>query len=402
MADTAVHLTQQVLPAVPIRHWIGSLPWGLRALLGYDRVLCAEVVGAVAQELLRSLRQRAKRQLGLASVADAHTGAVAAIQRTDGAMRLNVHAHVLALDGVYVREGQGGALVFHPLPAPTRADVTEVARRTAARVERILRARGRSLDPQMQADDPHAFAIDEPGLADCYAASAQGISVAGERAGKPTLRLVVSQDSNAAARDGKSADEPIAEVRGINVHAKQRVDGRDRPQLERLCRYITRPPLAQERLTRRTDGRLELELKKVWRDGTRALVLEPYDLLTRLVASVPPPRLHLLADRPRRRATNSCSPRSTAATTTAKMTPTPRRASAGRGCSLTSFAPTSTPALAAVVRCAGSMPRSGHPRSRAFWPRTAWVRALHHRGTAPSPDSSSCLSLPEPPLGFST
>jgi hypothetical protein len=28
MVDTAAHLMQQVLPAVPIRHWIGSLPWG--------------------------------------------------------------------------------------------------------------------------------------------------------------------------------------------------------------------------------------------------------------------------------------------------------------------------------------------------------------------------------------
>ena len=35
---------------------------------------------------------------------------------------------------------------------------------------------------------------------------------------------------------------------------------------------------------RRADGRLELELKKVWRDGTRALVLEPFDLLNRLLA----------------------------------------------------------------------------------------------------------------------
>ncbi len=89
-------------------------------------------------------------------------------------------------------------------------------------------------------------------------------------------------------------DEPIAEVGGVNVHAKQCVDGRDRAQLERLCRYITRPPLSQERLRRRPDGRLELELKKIWRDGTRALVLEPFDLLARLVASVPPPRMHLL------------------------------------------------------------------------------------------------------------
>jgi hypothetical protein len=45
-----VHLEQRVLPAVPIRHWIGSLLWGLRALLCYDRVLCVEVVG-VAGEL---------------------------------------------------------------------------------------------------------------------------------------------------------------------------------------------------------------------------------------------------------------------------------------------------------------------------------------------------------------
>jgi hypothetical protein len=102
MADTAVHLEQCVLPATPIRHWICSLPWGLRALLGYDRTLCAQVVSAFVGELSRSLRHRAKRRLALDSVADARTGAVAAIQRMDSALRLNVHAHVLALDGVYV------------------------------------------------------------------------------------------------------------------------------------------------------------------------------------------------------------------------------------------------------------------------------------------------------------
>jgi len=30
MTDTAVHMEQQVLPRVPVRHWICSLPWGLR------------------------------------------------------------------------------------------------------------------------------------------------------------------------------------------------------------------------------------------------------------------------------------------------------------------------------------------------------------------------------------
>ncbi|MBK7583087.1 MAG: transposase [Myxococcales bacterium] len=64
--------------------------------------------------------------------------------------------------------------------------------------------------------------------------------------------------------------------------------------MERLAKYITRPPIAQDRLERRQDGRLELIFKKVWRDGTRALVLEPHDLIARLVAAVPPPRFHML------------------------------------------------------------------------------------------------------------
>ncbi len=69
-------------------------------------------------ELCRSLKRRAKRQLGLASVAQAHTGAVCAVQRTDGALRLNVHLHVLSLDGVYVRDSESAALVFESSARP--------------------------------------------------------------------------------------------------------------------------------------------------------------------------------------------------------------------------------------------------------------------------------------------
>ncbi len=272
------------------------------ALLGYDRQLCSEVVAAFVAELSRSLRHRAKRELGLDSVADAHTGSVAAVQRTDSALRLNVHFHVLALDGVYVREGDGKSdddsdddpLVFHPLPTPTRVEVADVARRTAERIEKILRAHGRSLDPEMQDDEPPELCLDEPGLAACYAAAAQGVSVSGDRAGQLTLRLLVPRELPSGPEPDPDPHEPVAEVRGVNLHAKQLVDGRDRAQLERLCKYILRPPLAQDRLTRRDDGRLELAFKNVWKDGARALVLEPHDLLVRLVAAVPPPRFHLL------------------------------------------------------------------------------------------------------------
>lgn len=294
MADTAVHLEQRVLPRVPIRHWICSLPWGLRALLGYDRKLCSEVVSALMTEVRRSLRWRAKRQFVLTSVRNLLTGTLVAVQRTDSALRLNVHMHALVLDGVYVHDGPRAPLEFLGLDTPTHADIAEVASRTASRIEKILKTHGRSLDPELGEGEPPQLCLEDPALAGCYAAAAQGISVSGQRAGKPLLRLLLPQEPPARPRASDITDQPIAEVRGINIHAAQVVDGRDRRRVERLCKYVTRPPVAQDRLKRRADGKLELSFKKPWRDGTRALVLEPHDLITRLVAAVPPPRFHLL------------------------------------------------------------------------------------------------------------
>ena len=64
----------------------------------------------------------------------------------------------------------------------------------------------------------------------------------------------------------------------------------DRGRLEKLCRYIARPPIANERLERLADGRIAYRLKRVWSDGTSAIVLEPMDLVARLLPLVPPPR----------------------------------------------------------------------------------------------------------------
>ncbi len=137
-------------------------------------------------EVDRSLRWRAKRELGLASVADAHTGGVVAVQRADSALRLNVHFHTLELDGVYVHENDdpGAPLEFRELDTPTQADIAEVAARTAVRIDKISKAHGRSLDPELGDDTPPELALDEPGLAACYAAAAQGLSVASAARGR--------------------------------------------------------------------------------------------------------------------------------------------------------------------------------------------------------------------------
>jgi hypothetical protein len=59
-------------------------------------------------------------------------------------------------------------------------------------------------------------------------------------------------------------------------------DARDKPRMERMCRYLAWPPLARHRLTRRSDGSLRYDMKKAWRDGTHAIVLQPLDLIARL------------------------------------------------------------------------------------------------------------------------
>lgn len=64
--------------------------------------------------------------------------------------------------------------------------------------------------------------------------------------------------------------------------------------MERLCRYLTRPPLAVERLSFHGDGRLRYTFRRPWRDGTTAIVLEPDTLIERLAALIPRPGIHLL------------------------------------------------------------------------------------------------------------
>jgi hypothetical protein len=80
-------------------------------------------------------------------------------------------------------------------------------------------------------------------------------------------------------KDSLKKTEPHAVVSGINIHAAVAFDARDKPRMERMCRYLARPPIAQQRLTRRCDGSIQYTMKKVWRDGTSAIVLAPLDLI---------------------------------------------------------------------------------------------------------------------------
>ena len=222
----------------------------------------------------RSYRRRAKRLLGLGSVELAHTGTVTFIQRFDSSLRLNPHAHTLALDGVYVC-GDDGELSFQAMTAPSAEEVADVARRTAERVRKLLEQRADEQDE----DEATGWTV-------CCTASAQGLSLFGPRAGQPPLRLV---DPSRAR-----PDEPIAIVEGFNVHAARTLHGADHAQVERFVRYLARPPIAQDRLERLGDGKVRYRFKRAFKDGSTAVDLEPFDLLARICALIPPPRMNMV------------------------------------------------------------------------------------------------------------
>ena len=96
---------------------------------------------------------------------------------------------MLALDGVYVRDAQGGELVFHALAVPTADGMTDVATRTAERVQKVLARHGRSLDGTGEPDaaEPVGELL---ALSALCAAAAAGHGLAGDRAGEPLLRVV--------------------------------------------------------------------------------------------------------------------------------------------------------------------------------------------------------------------
>jgi len=95
MADTAAHLVDRVLPEVPLRQWVLSLPFALRYRLAYDARLAGDVLGLFVRAVFAALRRRARRQWG---VRRGLCGAVTCVQRFGAALNLNVHFHSLVLD----------------------------------------------------------------------------------------------------------------------------------------------------------------------------------------------------------------------------------------------------------------------------------------------------------------
>ncbi len=275
MADTAASLVDHVLPKVPVRQWVLTLPYPLRYRCAWDARLTSEVLRAFLRALFADQRRRARRLHGIQR---GYNGSVTFIQRFGSALNLTPHFHSLVLDGVY--PGPSHDLgSFIPRPPPETGDVERVLAGTARRILRILERRG--LD-----SDEDALASDDPLLALLTAASIRSRIATGPEAGEGWRRLGDRVELVEAGEGGANPENPppprCVRHGGMSLHADVDVPANDRNRLERLCRYVARPPIALDRLEAMPDGRLAYRLNARWRDGTTHVVMERHELLERL------------------------------------------------------------------------------------------------------------------------
>ena len=96
MVETAAHLVDHVLPPLPLRQWVLSVPKRLRYFLHDD----AALQGVVVRSLLRVV-ERCLREHSPGSSAAARLGAVVFIHRFGSALNAHLHFHCGIVDGVF-------------------------------------------------------------------------------------------------------------------------------------------------------------------------------------------------------------------------------------------------------------------------------------------------------------
>jgi len=280
MAESARLLVEDVFGPRPVRQWVLSFPFLLRFLFASR----PETLGPVLAIVYRVIAGWLADEAGIPR-ASTQAGAVTLIQRFGSALNLNVHFHMLFLDGVYDAREED-PLRLHRTRAPTPAQMAHLAATIARRVCRHLEKRG-YLESEGEGGYLSDRACREDGL-DAVRMHAITYRIAtGPHAGRKvtTVQTLPGDDDSFAGEAGRAG--------GFSLHAGVSARASEGDKLERLCRYISRPALCEKRLALTAQGRVSYSLKTPWRDGTTHVEFEPVEFLARLAALVPPPRAHL-------------------------------------------------------------------------------------------------------------
>ncbi len=128
MSQTAANIIDQVIPLVPIRQWVISLPIPIRYLMAQDyKVL--DHINRIINTVISSFYKKKGKSAGAKKPM---TGAITFIQRAGGSINLNPHFHLAVMEGVFDAENKKDPR-FVAVPKPTNDEVSGVLKKSAVR-----------------------------------------------------------------------------------------------------------------------------------------------------------------------------------------------------------------------------------------------------------------------------
>jgi hypothetical protein len=113
MSDTAKHLIEEVIPSVPVRQWVLSMPYAHRFLLARNPGFLRKALAVYHRSINRHNESKARKH----NLKNPKTGAITVVQRFGGALNLNVHFHTIYIDGVFYEYDHGEKAFFEIVPS---------------------------------------------------------------------------------------------------------------------------------------------------------------------------------------------------------------------------------------------------------------------------------------------
>ena len=140
MNEGAAFLVDHVFPHVPVRQWVVSFPMPLRFWMARNPRLATTAL-QIFQRILNRYYERSAKQYG--ATRNLKIGTVTMIQRFGGALNLNIHFHILSLDGVFEFTNDTEKLPeFIETHRPKNEDILHVIKKFQIRMLKLLQRRG--------------------------------------------------------------------------------------------------------------------------------------------------------------------------------------------------------------------------------------------------------------------
>ena len=232
MVETAAYLVDNVIPRIPVRQWVLSVPKRVRYFIYHNKKVSRDVLKIFLRAVETTIR---KRSPGAPSTS--RSGAVSFCQNFGSILNVHPHYHSIILDGVFYKT-ENGEVSFAEATELTEQDLTDITAKVQKRI----------------------------------------------------LRYLVRHDYlSSSDADGMLQWEHDG---GFSINNTVRIEDWDREGLERLIRYCARPPFSVKRLSMPDENTIIYYPQKSFQNSVQAIMMSPEEFIHKLVQLIPKPRSH--------------------------------------------------------------------------------------------------------------